>query len=219
MGYTVEVIPNHFVLHLPHADNDWRGSPQRGTREQALRNLYIGFHGVERMSMGVGSIMALNWLLLEQVTLKFVAHERAIAGVAMKRTRARAKVMLTRTVLAISTAHVLHTLSLSRFTKLTSGHESWATAPRKGAVAPTAHPSSLSCRAVRLGAKQDPNGTLISRHYRHENIASIVTIPASYCRVRAECLEKLDVQCCLFPASLSEALKVSTSPTARRINS
>jgi hypothetical protein len=56
MGYTIKVLPNHFVLHLPHADNDWRGSPQRGMREQALRNLHIAFHGVERMSMGVHQI-------------------------------------------------------------------------------------------------------------------------------------------------------------------
>lgn len=51
LGYQVKILANHFLLHLPHQENNWRGP---GNNE--IRDHFIQFHFVERMKAGVHQI-------------------------------------------------------------------------------------------------------------------------------------------------------------------
>mmetsp|Transcript_28201 Transcript_28201/g.73938 ORF Transcript_28201/g.73938 Transcript_28201/m.73938 type:complete len:486 (+) Transcript_28201:99-1556(+) len=55
LGFEVTVLPDHFLLHLPHADNNWRGDAA-GSAEKNLRQHFTQFHFVERMTAGVHQI-------------------------------------------------------------------------------------------------------------------------------------------------------------------
>jgi len=53
-GVKAYVLPNHFVLHLPHKRNSWQAG------NHPLQGMYNTYHGVDRMSYGVHQIAFWN---------------------------------------------------------------------------------------------------------------------------------------------------------------
>eukprot|EP00041_Stephanoeca_diplocostata_P032371 m.1036255 g.1036255 ORF g.1036255 m.1036255 type:complete len:479 (+) comp24139_c2_seq13:262-1698(+) len=49
MGFDIKVLPDHYLLHIPHADNSWRG----GKDGSSIGKFYNEFHGIDRMTSGV----------------------------------------------------------------------------------------------------------------------------------------------------------------------
>jgi hypothetical protein len=52
LGFDVKVLPDHFILHLPHKDNNWRGNAM-GKTDKNIRDHFTQFHYIERMMAGV----------------------------------------------------------------------------------------------------------------------------------------------------------------------